>query len=200
MDVEGIAGELSISGFVVVEDALSHELRARLDDGCRDSAAPGFVPAAVGRGEQRMHDTSIRGDVIKWLDDTQAADRAFLALMEGLRVGLNRQLYLGLLDYECHYASYPVGAHYDKHVDTLSGQKNRLLSTVVFLNNEWAPIDGGELVLYRAANQRAIAKIQPKPGLMVLFLSEDFPHEVLPAARCRHSIAGWFRGRAPSRA
>lgn len=27
----------------------------------------------------------------------------------------------------------------------------------------------------------------------MLFLSEEFPHEVLPASRERYSIAGWFR-------
>ena len=133
--------------------------------------------------------------MIKWLDDAEVPDRSFLAVMEELRVGLNERLYLGLLDYECHYAIFSAGAHYDKHRDSLSGQKNRLLSTVVYLNDEWAPSDGGELVLYRG-DPIAVAKILPKPGLMVLFLSEEFPHEVLSAKRSRQSIAGWFRGRA----
>ncbi len=51
------------------------------------------------------------------------------------------------------------------------------------------------LVLYRGDEPGAIERILPSPGLMVLFLSEDFPHEVLPATRSRHSIAGWFSGR-----
>ena len=197
MDVDAIAGELRSSGFVVVENALSPALRTRLDHGCRESAA--FVPAGVGRGEQRTHDKDIRGDVIRWLDDSKAADRSFFTVMEDLRIGLNRQLFLGLLHYECHYAIYSIGAHYDKHLDTLSGPKNRLLSTVVYLNDEWSPADGGELLLYRTGNPSAIATILPKPGLMVLFLSEEFPHEVLPAKKPRHSIAGWFRGRVSSR-
>jgi SM-20-related protein len=193
MDVDAIAGELRSGGFATVENSLSPAVRARLDDGCRESAA--FAPAGVGRGEQRTHDAGIRGDVIRWLDDGKAADRSFLTMMEELRIGLNQQLFLGLLHYECHYAIYGVGAHYDRHLDTLSGQKNRLLSTVVYLNDEWAPADGGELLLYRADNPSAIARILPKPGLMVLFLSEEFPHEVLAAKKPRHSIAGWFRGR-----
>jgi SM-20-related protein len=28
---------------------------------------------------------------------------------------------------------------------------------------------------------------------LVVFLSEEFPHEVLPTATDRYSIAGWFR-------
>src|ERR1019366_8963078 len=74
-----------------------------------------------------------------WLDDSKAADRSFLTVMEELRIGLNQHLFLGLLHYECHYAIYGVGAHYEKHLDTLSGQKNRLLSTAVYLHDEWTP-------------------------------------------------------------
>jgi len=29
---------------------------------------------------------------------------------------------------------------------------------------------------------------------MVLFLSDKFPHEVLPSKIDRYSIAGWFKG------
>ncbi|HEX7498791.1 MAG TPA: 2OG-Fe(II) oxygenase [Polyangia bacterium] len=63
------------------------------------------------------------------------------------------------------------------------------------LNDEWAMPDGGELLLYRADEQSPVTRILPKPGLMVLFLSEEFPHEVLAPSKPRHSIAGWFRGR-----
>ena len=196
MDVDAITAELRSDGFVTVENSLSPAVRARLDDGCRAGAA--FAPAGVGRGSQRTHDPGIRGDVIRWLDDSKATDRPFLTMMEELRIGLNQQLFLGLLHYECHYALYGVGAHYDRHLDTLSGQRNRLLSTVVYLHDEWAPADGGELLLYRADNPSPIATILPKPGLMVLFLSEEFPHEVLAAKKPRRSIAGWFRGRGPS--
>jgi SM-20-related protein len=33
----------------------------------------------------------------------------------------------------------------------------------------------------------------PNVGTVVVFLSEEFPHEVLPALRDRYAIAGWFR-------
>jgi SM-20-related protein len=36
-------------------------------------------------------------------------------------------------------------------------------------------------------------KVLPSFGTIVVFLSEEFPHEVLPAKRDRYSIAGWFR-------
>ena len=77
MDVDAIAGELRSSGFVAIEHSLSPAVRARIDDGCRESTA--FAPAAVGSGGQRTHDAGIRGDIIRWLDDTKAADRSAAA-------------------------------------------------------------------------------------------------------------------------
>ena len=35
--------------------------------------------------------------------------------------------------------------------------------------------------------------VTPNFGTIVVFLSEEFPHEVLPALRDRYAIAGWFR-------
>ena len=195
MDVDEIAHGLKFDGFVAVENALPAALLARLDDGCNHSAAAPFVPGGVGRGRQRTQDSDIRGDTIRWLDDANAADHDYLTSMETLRMALNQQLYLGLFDYDCHYAIYDTGSHYQRHLDTLGGAKNRLLSTVVYLNDQWALADGGELLLYRGSDQRPTARILPEPGLMVLFLSEDFPHEVLAARKPRHSLAGWFRGR-----
>jgi len=195
MDVDEIASGLSSDGFVAVENSLPPALLARLDGGCHDREATQFAPAGVGRGQHPTRDADIRGDAIRWLDAASEPDHAYLAVMEGLRLALNQQLYLGLLDYDCHYAIYQAGSHYQRHLDTLHGGKNRLLSTVVYLHDQWALGDGGELVLYRGSEQRPTARILPEPGLMVLFLSEDFPHEVLAARKPRHSLAGWFRGR-----
>jgi len=44
-------------------------------------------------------------------------------LIETLRMGLNRALYLGLFDYESHYAIYGAGAGYTKHSDVPVGKK-----------------------------------------------------------------------------
>ncbi|GAA75971.1 SM-20-related protein [Pseudoalteromonas sp. BSi20480] len=38
--------------------------------------------------------------------------------------------------------------------------------------------------------------ISPEAGTLVLFESERFVHEVLPAVDNRYSIAGWFRKNA----
>ncbi|MEF1189887.1 2OG-Fe(II) oxygenase, partial [Vibrio parahaemolyticus] len=40
---------------------------------------------------------------------------------------------------------------------------------------------------------KEIATIPPRGGRLLVFLSEQFPHEVLPTNAQRFSIAGWFR-------
>ncbi|WP_255856521.1 2OG-Fe(II) oxygenase [Marinobacterium rhizophilum] len=36
-------------------------------------------------------------------------------------------------------------------------------------------------------------RVEPCYGTLVVFLSDRFPHEVLPARRQRLSLAGWYR-------
>ncbi|MFW5816629.1 MAG: 2OG-Fe(II) oxygenase [Wenzhouxiangella sp.] len=106
---------------------------------------------------------------------------------------LNRRLFLGLFEFEAHYAHYPAGAFYRRHVDSFQGAANRVVSLVAYLNADWRDDDGGELVLYEAAGRTRLATLAPRAGRVVLFMSEELPHEVLPARRERLSIAGWFR-------
>ena len=74
-----------------------------------------------------------------------------------------------------------------------------MLAVVVYLNQHWSAADGGELVIYddkspdSSVVDQNIITVIPNFGTVVVFLSEEFPHEVLPARRDRYSIAGWFR-------
>ena len=74
-----------------------------------------------------------------------------------------------------------------------------MLSVVVYLNDNWSDDDGGELILYdnqllaSSDTDTRIVIVTPNLGTIVVFLSEEFPHEVLPAKGDRYSIAGWFR-------
>jgi SM-20-related protein len=38
--------------------------------------------------------------------------------------------------------------------------------------------------------------VAPQAGTLMVFMSAQWPHEVLPATRDRLSITGWFRRRA----
>ena len=79
----------------------------------------------------------VRNDRILWLSAEQAIENTYLKLMDELRTELNRQLFLGLFDYECHFAHYPKGAFYKKHLDAFKGRSNRRLTTVMYLNEDW---------------------------------------------------------------
>jgi SM-20-related protein len=106
---------------------------------------------------------------------------------------VNRSLFMGLFSFESHFACYEPGKFYKRHVDAFKGQGNRVLSLVAYLNDDWTSEDGGELVLYADESDLIGTRVLPTKGTFVVFLSEQFPHEVLPAARSRHSVAGWFR-------
>jgi SM-20-related protein len=156
----------------------------------------GLSAAAIGRRDRRHLDASIRGDRIRWLGAAQPVERALLDELERLRADLNRRAYFGLERVEAHFASYPVGAFYRRHIDTFRDSDARVLSFVLYLNDGWQPSDGGELVLYSREGDAELARIMPSGGTLVVFDSAHVPHEVLPTLRTRRSIAGWFRRRA----
>jgi len=108
---------------------------------------------------------------------------------------------MGLFSFESHLAHYGNGDFYKRHYDAFQNQRSRVLSMVVYLNQSWGPDDGGELVLYREDVDQEGIRVTPLMGTVVLFLSEEFPHAVLPAKRDRYSIAGWYRvnGSTPDR-
>lgn len=154
-----------------------------------------FSAAGVGRGAERHEDGAIRGGSICWLDARMPAADEFLGWMDGLRSSLNRDLYLGLESYEAHYAHAPTGASYGTHVDRHHRSNARVVSTVTYLNAAWPADAGGELVLHGVAAVPRLT-LSPDGGTLVIFLSEDAPHEAKQATRERWSIAGWFRTRA----
>nr|WP_240919656.1 2OG-Fe(II) oxygenase [Oceanimonas sp. MB9] len=148
--------------------------------------------AGIGREHDHHNNERIRTDKTRWLDGTTAPQQAYMALMAELQQLFNRQLFMGLRDYECHYARYDQGDFYKKHLDAFRGRSNRRLTTVLYLNDDWQPDQGGELLIYGDRGE-PLHRVRPEGGTLVCFLSERFPHEVLPARRPRLSIAGWFR-------
>jgi len=112
---------------------------------------------------------------------------------EELRLELNREAYLGLIELELHYARYPPGAGYARHVDQPFGSSQRKVSLVLYLNADWAPHHGGVLRIHETDDRTL--DIDPLGGRLVCFLTPGREHEVLQARRERLSISGWFRGR-----
>lgn len=188
-----IAQSLEQKGYAVIAGALAAEVTDGLFVEIKSMGRDEFKPAGIGRQDDYQLNRFVRSDKICWLRGETKASEAFLDWAERLRRGLNQRLFLGLFDYECHYARYPEGAFYKKHLDAFKGQATRVLSTVYYLNPQWSPADGGELVIYDDTGERELERILPEYGKLVIFLSEVFPHEVKPARRERCSIAGWFR-------
>jgi len=182
-----------VPGFLTAEAIMALAAEARLRD-----AAGEFRAAGVGRGVARVARSDIRGDRTLWLDEKvpAIAERAFWQTVRSLRVVLNRTLFMGLSEFECHYALYPPGAFYLRHRDQFRGSASsgvRVVSCVLYLNDGWKASDGGALRIYCDDDVR---EVMPAGGTLVCFLSERFEHEVLPATRERLSIAGWFRRRS----
>lgn len=190
-----IADRLVESTWAEIPNFLSQTLTADLrTDSDKLFAEGSFRAARIGRAQDLKTEKRIRSDEILWFEPDQLtpAQSQVWTVLEDLRRGLNEQLYLGLNDFEAHYARYEPGQSYGKHVDRFASSDARTVSVVLYLNEEWLPTDGGELVLH-PAHQPAIT-ITPEGGKLVCFLSADLEHEVLSSpTRTRKSIAAWFR-------
>lgn len=186
-----IANALTQQGFIIIKNALPSNLVVELLSTAIDYEAQ-FKPAGIGRENQHQLNSVIRTDQIRWIDAANKAEAAYLNEMEALRIGMNKRLFMGLFDYEANFAYYPSGAFYKKHLDAFKGETNRILTTVFYLNEDWSDTDGGNLVIYNLENQRLL-NVKPEGGTLVIFLSDEFPHEVTKTFRDRYSIAGWFR-------
>lgn len=153
-----------------------------------------FLEARIGADRHRRHRADVRGDSICWLSHAEwPVEVDVLDSLEQLRRRLNEGAFLGLFDLELHYAWYPPGAAYARHVDRPLARDQRRVSLVLYLNAHWSPADGGILRMY--TEDGGYRDIEPLGGRLVLFLTEARPHEVLYTRSARLSLTGWYRGR-----
>ena len=180
---------LSTQGYFVWDDFLTQEEVVAL----RDCIPENWKKARIGRNDDVAREATIRSDKIQWeRRDMGEPASLFLDKMAQIRLEATQAFFLGLFEYEAHFAKYEKGDFYQKHLDCFKGNENRRLTTVFYMNDEWSEEDAGELVVYDLKDNH-IATIPPKGGRLLVFLSEQFPHEVLPTNTERFSIAGWFR-------
>lgn len=152
-----------------------------------------FEDAAIGRGAHRQIQPQRRGDKRLWLHQVDSpVVHAFLRDMKTLAAILNERFFLGIRDYEAHFSFYPPGFGYEKHLDRFRDQDTRVISTVFYLNENWAANEGGELALFDPVGAQETGRILPEGGTLVCFDSASVWHQVCPASRPRWSIAGWF--------
>jgi SM-20-related protein len=192
--LDTIADTLVKTGIIVIADFLPKKLTSALYNFVTSLPDSEFKQAGIGRQNDLQLNTQIRSDQTRWLNQSSEPEQAYLIIMEQLRHQLNERLFLGLKDYESHFAHYAIGSQYHQHLDAFQGQSNRIVTSVFYLNPDWTDNDGGQLVVFNPENQQQeTLRILPSFGTLVLFLSERFPHEVLIAQRERYSISGWFR-------
>ncbi|MCW4469833.1 2OG-Fe(II) oxygenase [Flavobacterium sp. MFBS3-15] len=158
-----------------------------------------FRKSAIGNQANEKVIDAIRGDFILWLDEnsTDPAEQQFFAKINDFVNYLNRTCYMGINEKEFHYAVYPEGTFYKRHLDTFQNDSRRKLSMVCYLNEEdWLPEYGGELAIYLDdnGNEKTI-DVYPMQGRMVVFESQLLEHEVKPVKRERLSITGWLKTR-----
>ena len=180
-------------GYIILSHVFPTTLLESLFIDIKQTDSESFRAAGIGREIDHQLNSFVRRDRIHWLSEERENTTEYFKWMEQLRLRLNRELFLGLFDYECHYAHYPQGAFYKKHLDAFQGNSIRRLTTILYLNPAWQAQDGGELLMYAADGETILETVQPTFGTLVIFLSEEFPHEVLLAQASRYSLTGWFR-------
>ena len=197
LQLETIINDLSKNGYAICDAFLPAKTITTLANKATKRYLSGAMAAA--KTGQQAKNTSMRGDSIFWLDENsrKPSVQAYFSKMQLIKNALNQHLFMNVQELETHLAVYPIGSVYQKHLDQFSqgeGVQARQLSSVLYLNNHWLVVDGGALRLH--LNENEFLDISPTAGKLVLFLSSQFWHEVLPATRPRISLTGWFRTRA----
>jgi SM-20-related protein len=197
---EKVIDDLAEQKYSVVDGFFSNAEVQGLRDGLLAKfEAERFKKSAIGNQANEQVQSTVRGDFILWLDETTAtgAEKAFFDTIQDFTQYLNRTCYMGIAKQEFHYALYPEGTFYKRHLDTFQNDSSRKLSMVCYLNDEdWKPEYGGELTLYLNENvaEKAL-DIYPVKGRVVVFESQVLEHEVKPVKQKRLSITGWLKTR-----
>jgi len=183
--------QLALKGFFIWDNFINKEEVSDLISTIKkDKEAGEFKKAGIGKQALHQVDSSIRGDYIEWIDRQHPATvvQDFISKADELRTVINQTCYLGLKDFECHFAIYPEKTFYKKHIDRFSQNAHRVISFVLYLNQNWQKGDGGELGIYHDYEEHII---EPLAGRLILFRSEIL-HEVLLSHKERISLTGWM--------
>lgn len=151
-----------------------------------------FKAAGIGNNTRLATNAKVRSDVIYWLDraHNDAHENAFFDQMDAFVKYLNQTCYTGITGYEFHYAYYEKGSFYKRHLDQFKDHQGRAFSMIMYLNENWLPIDGGQLCVYHPKTAQIIDPINRK---CVFFKSSELEHEVLLSHQPRMSVTGWLR-------
>ncbi|AWM13412.1 oxidoreductase [Flavobacterium sediminis] len=193
---EKIIEDLLNQQYSIVDDFFTEEAVTSLRNSLLDKYEEDyFKKSAIGDQFNEQVIRSIRGDFISWIEENKLSEveQNFFSRIDHFSNYLNQTCFLGIQDREFHYALYPVGTFYKRHLDIFQNDDSRKLSVVCYLNDEnWLPEYGGELVIYKEHDE---VKVYPLKGRVVIFESQVLEHEVLPVMWERLSITGWLKTR-----
>ena len=196
--LDHISAEIYQKSYVIVDDFVDEPFRKALLKEQIELVNQGkFRHAAVGKGGQKQVRTEIRSDEVLWMDADELTplQAAYWEKIEEVRKVLNQRCFLGLRSFEGHFARYPVGSFYKKHLDQFQAVPHRVVTVILYLNDSWTAEDAGALRMYfpQEDGSELIEDVLPLGGRLVVFLSGEIPHEVLPTNKERISITGWLR-------
>lgn len=196
-EFEAAASSLMEQDYCILDGFLPEPSCELLLRSLRDKHQSGeFKKAGIGKGAEFHQNVGIRGDEIFWLEREGAASgvAAFMDKMEAMIAYFNRTCYTGIRDYEAHFAMYPPGAYYSRHLDQFRHNDNRRFTFILYLNFGWKPADGGTLKMFLPDRngEEKVVEVDPIAGRLVCFRSAAIPHEVTMTHKTRYSVTGWW--------
>lgn len=195
---ERIISDIIEQGYSICDSFLEEHLVDLLRDEIKSRHEHSELKkAAIGNRVNESIEKTIRGDYIQWIDELKAnsVEKKFFDALNAFKNYLNKTCFMGLLHQEFHYAVYPKGTFYKRHIDTFQNDDRRKLSLVCYLNDQsWKTSNGGELVLYPENLPEVV--VHPLPGRVVIFESQRLEHEVKEVITDKRlSITGWLKTR-----
>ena len=191
--LEKIAEDLVNTGYSLTDNLLPEEKIYSIKDRFQYLLDEDeFQKSAIGKKLLLKVNEEIRGDYIRWIetDDLPPTIETYYNFLSQLIAYFNRHLYIGLKDLESHYAFYPKGKWYLKHRDRFKKNPHRVISVVLYLNENWVESNGGNLIIYDD-NLKELKNVAPIINRLAVFKSEMI-HEVLPCTTSRYSITTWL--------
>lgn len=187
--------ELSSSNYVVIDRFLNPDTYSDVRS-CFLANLSSFTKAGIGALNKNTINHDIRGDHTYWLDSKRDATlNSFWSLIDETMLVFNRYCFLSLSGHEFHFANYPPGTKYEKHVDQFDNRGNRMITLVIYLNKDWKKGDGGELEIFLKDGESVI--IDPVESRCVMFKSAEVPHCVKESLKDRYSLTGWLLYQPP---
>lgn len=172
------------TGTMVLDDVFA------MDDLIALQNESGFIEYRQAHLTHGERESAIRGDSIRWIDESCPVGSAYLGAIDELGRYFNATLYTGIRSSEAHYACYPSGFGYKWHSDNPKGRDERVISAVFYLNDNWTADNGGAITVVDKTGETI--QLLPQLNRLVVFDS-NLLHQVEITNRTRFSIATWLR-------